>query len=107
MSSLDRRAVFTGFLLAFAFMLVGYLLSLASVGLFAGTAAGSYIAARRTAGSGAAHGAAVAGLVLAAAAVAFVVAYLFGTGASVQSTTLLWVAAVMVVGTAVGLVAKQ
>ena len=107
MRLLDWRAVFTGFLLAFAVMLVGYLLSLASAGLFAGTAAGSYIAARRAGRSGATHGVAVAALVLVAVAAAFVIAYQSSTSVSVNGMTLLWAAAVLVVGAAVGLVARR
>ena len=47
MSALSWRGAFEGFLLALALTAVGFLINLPAVGLFVGTAAGSYLAARR------------------------------------------------------------
>ena len=112
-TSLNWREVFAGFLLALALTLVGGFLGFPSVGLFAGTAAGSYIAARRAGQHEAAQGAGVAVLVLVAGAVAFVIVYPFEAlnqstyNDSINSTALVWAAAVIVLGPAIGLAARR
>ena len=113
MTSLNWREVFAGFLLALALTLVGWFLGFPSVGLFAGTAAGSYIAARRAGHHEVAQGAGVALLVLVAGAVAFVIAYPLQslsqstTNDSINSTALVWAAAVIVIGPAIGRAARR
>ena len=113
MTSLNWREVFSGFLLALALTLVGWFLGFPPVGLFAGTAAGSYIAARRAGHHEAAQGAGVALLVLVAGAVAFVFVYAFEplnqstTNDSINSTALVWAAVVVVLGPAIGLAARR
>ena len=112
-NSLNWRGVFAGFLLALALTVVGWSVGFPSVGLFAGTAAGSYIAARRAGHHEAAQGAGVAVLLLVAGAVAFVIAYPFQalnqstTNDSINSTALVWAAAVLVLGPAIGRAARR
>lgn len=110
---MNWREVFAGFLLALTLTLVGWFLGFPSVGLFAGTAAGSYIAARRAGHHEAAQGAGVAVLVLVAGAVALVITYPLQalnqstTNDSINSTALVWAAAVVALGPAIGLAARR
>ena len=102
------RAVFAGFVLALALTLVGVLIGFPAVGLFGGIAAGSYLAARRAGSQGVIQGAGVAVLTLVAG-----VALLFlGRGTtpsidSVNATSLMWAAAILLLGPAVGLAARR
>ncbi len=107
MDALNSHAVLAGFLLALALTLVGVLLGYPAVGLF-GIAAGSYLAARRAGSQGVMQGAGVAVLMLVAG-----VALLFlGRGTmpsidSVNATSLMWAAAILLLGPAVGLAARR
>lgn len=108
MTMLNWRAVLAGFLLALALTLVGVVLGYPAVGLFVGIAAGSYVAARRAGSQGVIQGAGVAVLMLVAGA-----ALLFlGRGQmpsidSVNATSLMWAAAILLLGPAVGLAARR
>jgi len=108
MNKLNLAAVLAGFLLALALTLVGVLLGYPAVGLFGGIAAGSYLAARRAGAQGVIQGAGVAVLMLVAG-----VALLFlGRGTmpsidSVNATSLMWAAAILLLGPAVGLAARR
>jgi len=106
--ALNPRAVLTGFVLALALTLVGVLIGLPAVGLFGGIAAGSYLAARRAGSQGVIQGAGVAFLTL----VAGVVLLFLGRGTmpsmdSVNATSLMWAAATLLLGPAVGLAARR
>jgi hypothetical protein len=109
MSALNWRAIFEGFLLALALTAVGFLISVPAVGLFAGTAAGSYLAAHRSDHHGAVQGAGVAAFQL--IAVAVLLFALRGTTPtipdSINGTSLAWAATVLLLGAAVGLVARR
>lgn len=108
MNKLNSGAVLAGFLLALALTLVGVLVGFPAVGLFGGIAAGSYLAARRAGSQGVIQGAGVAVLMLVAG-----VALLFlGRGTmpsidSVNATSLMWAAAILLLGPAVGLAARR
>ena len=107
MNGLNRRAIFEGFLLALALTSVGWFLGFPPVGLFAGTAAGSYIAARRAGHHEAAQGAAVAALVVVAAFLGLLIAYQITTNVSINGTTLMLAATVLLLGTAIGLATRR
>lgn len=108
MDALNTRAVAAGFLLALALTLVGVLVRFPAVGLFAGIATGSYLAARLAGAQGVLQGAGVAVLMLVAG-----VALLFlARGAMpsidlVNATSLMWAAAILLLGPAVGLAARR
>ena len=107
--ALNWRAIFEGFLLALALTAVGFLINLPGVGLFVGTAAGSYLAARRAGHHGAAQGLSVAGLLLVAVTVLLFV--LRGTTPtipdSINTTSFVWAATVLLLGAAVGLATRR
>jgi len=104
MGALNGRAIAAGFLLALALTVVGVLLNLPAVGLFAGTAAGSYLAARRAGHHGAAQGTGVAVLQLVAVVILLAVGrQTFPSMDSINATSLGWAAAVLLLGAAVGL----
>ncbi len=104
---MNRSDVFAGFLLALALTLVGLFLGFFQIGLFAGTAAGSYLAARRAGHHGAAQGAGVSGLVLVSVVVPLVLRVPFEYHVSFNGTTLLWAAAVLLLGPVVGLATRR
>ena len=77
------------------------------MGLFGGTTGGSYVAAQRAGHHGAAQGAGVAVLMLVAGVIAFVIAYQSTTNVAINSTTIVWAVAVLLLGPAVGLAARR
>jgi hypothetical protein len=108
MNALNPSAVLAGFVLALALTLVGFLLGLPALGLFAGIAAGSYLAARRAGAQGVVQGASVAVLMLAAVIVMLAVGrQTLPSMDSVNATSLSWAAAVLLLGPAVGLAARR
>ena len=106
--ALNPRAVLAGLVLALAVTLVGVLLGYPAVGLFGGIAAGSYLAARRAGSQGVIQGAGVAVLTLVAgAALLFLGRGTMPTIDSVNATSLMWAAAILLLGPAVGLAARR
>lgn len=108
MNNLNSGAVLAGFLLALALTLVGFVTALPALGLFAGIAAGSYLAASRAGAQGGIQGAGVAVLILVAVIVMLVVGrQTYPSMDSVNATSLAWAAAILLLGPAVGLAARR
>lgn len=108
MSGLNTKAVLAGFVLALALTLVGFVINLPAIGLFGGIAAGSFVAARRAEARGMIQGAGVSVLTLIAVIVMLAIGrQTFPSMDSVNSTSLTWAAAVLLLGPAVGLATRR